>query len=390
MIGCAWSSFLAGRRFHEIITNKHQLLQQPVIQHSESVYTPCSGGGSTHNWTWLEYSRGRCPAGVKDDAATYSVLESESLTGGIEVLVSITHLDSDFLNSEERLAQAMLELIARTDNVEMLSYHCYRLAPGGGRCVGFLNPGSVVIFHTWSVEGVLSMEILLTGGTIPTMDSVRSLFGIPSAIDGRQARAPHNVSLQRQQGFTNVVKGAYLSWGVGTIEVKFAQVARMAIQTIDIADPTTGRFGGDTTTDTNKKEPEVYLDRKIASHRFFDLAYHEALVHPALFAHSNPRRVVIVGGSDGATLREVLKHNTVEEAIVVESDEALVQALRQHPQEWSNCNMLPGSTVSCFDDPRVKLVFGDAISWFQDRLGCDRPDSKGGQVDAIIWNRGYV
>jgi spermidine synthase len=49
--------------------------------------------------------------------------------------------------------------------------------------------------------------------------------------------------------------------------------------------------------------------------------YHEALVHPALFSHSNPKRVAIIGGGEGATLREVLKHNTVSEAIMIEIDE---------------------------------------------------------------------
>ena len=55
-------------------------------------------------------------------------------------------------------------------------------------------------------------------------------------------------------------------------------------------------------------------------------SYHEVLVHPALLAHPNPRRVLVIGGGDGGTLREVLKHESVERATMVEIDEGVVEA----------------------------------------------------------------
>ena len=61
----------------------------------------------------------------------------------------------------------------------------------------------------------------------------------------------------------------------------------------------------------------VFLDGVLQSCKSGDAAYHEALVHPAMFAHENPRRVAIIGGGEGATLREVLKHNTVEKVIMI-------------------------------------------------------------------------
>jgi spermidine synthase len=52
----------------------------------------------------------------------------------------------------------------------------------------------------------------------------------------------------------------------------------------------------------------VFLDGVLQSTRLGIEAYHEALVHPAIFAHPGPKRVAIIGGGEGATLHEVLKH----------------------------------------------------------------------------------
>lgn len=113
----------------------------------------------------------------------------------------------------------------------------------------------------------------------------------------------------------------------------------------------------------------VFLDGVMQSRRSGDAAYHEALVHPAMFAHSNPKRVAIIGGGEGATLREVLKHNTVEKVVMIEIDEMMVSLSREYLPEWNDCSILKGSTDSCFDDPRVEMYYEDAFAWFIDRYG---------------------
>ncbi|MFN8612185.1 MAG: hypothetical protein U0931_31865 [Vulcanimicrobiota bacterium] len=62
--------------------------------------------------------------------------------------------------------------------------------------------------------------------------------------------------------------------------------------------------------------------------------YHELFVHPAMLAHQNPARVLILGGADGATLREVLRHRTVQEVIVVDRDLELTRRCRLHLPEF--------------------------------------------------------
>ena len=113
----------------------------------------------------------------------------------------------------------------------------------------------------------------------------------------------------------------------------------------------------------------VFLDGVMQSRRSGDAAYHEALVHPAMFAHPNPKRVAIIGGGEGATLREVLKHKTVEKVVMIDIDQGVVDVSREFLPDWSDCSMLQGSAPNCFDDVRSELHCTDAFAWFIDRYG---------------------
>ena len=122
-------------------------------------------------------------------------------------------------------------------------------------------------------------------------------------------------------------------------------------------------------------EPDriVYLDGVLQSRRSGDAAYHEALVHPSMFAHSNPKRVAIIGGGEGATLREVLKHNTVEKVMMVEIDEIMVDVSREFLPSWSDCSQFVPNVTSCFDDPRVETHYIDAFQWFVNSFPSGEP-----------------
>lgn len=84
--------------------------------------------------------------------------------------------------------------------------------------------------------------------------------------------------------------------------------------------------------------------------------YHEMMSHPALFTHPNPRRVLIIGGGDCGTLREVLKHSTVALAEQVELDERVTRVAEKFFSELCASNR----------DSRARLRFQDGIHWVAD------------------------
>ena len=124
-------------------------------------------------------------------------------------------------------------------------------------------------------------------------------------------------------------------------------------------------------TDMDYVSPDrmLFLDGTIQSIRSTEHVYHEAMVHPAMFAHPNPKRVAILGGGEGATLREVLKHKTVESAVMIEIDEELVAISREFLPDFSDCSNFVDRAANCFDDKLTTTVFADGRQWFLDRYG---------------------
>jgi len=87
-----------------------------------------------------------------------------------------------------------------------------------------------------------------------------------------------------------------------------------------------------------------------------NFVYHEMMAHPVLFTHPNPKNVVIIGGGDCGTLREVLKHPNVEKVTQVDIDEAVTRASEKYFPELCESN----------NDPRATLLFDDGIKWMRE------------------------
>lgn len=78
----------------------------------------------------------------------------------------------------------------------------------------------------------------------------------------------------------------------------------------------------------------LLLDGKMQSSQKDEFIYHEALVHPGMTLHPRPERVAIIGGGEGATLREVLAHRTVKRAYMIDIDRAVIDLSKKHLPEW--------------------------------------------------------
>lgn len=84
--------------------------------------------------------------------------------------------------------------------------------------------------------------------------------------------------------------------------------------------------------------------------------YHEMMSHPVLFTHPNPEKVLIIGGGDCGTLREVLKHDSVKSAQQVDIDERVTRLSEQFFPALCESN----------NDPRAELYFEDGINWVKE------------------------
>jgi spermidine synthase len=89
--------------------------------------------------------------------------------------------------------------------------------------------------------------------------------------------------------------------------------------------------------------------------------YHEMISHPVILAHGNIKNALVIGGGDGGTIREVLKHPEIEQVTMVEIDANVVEASKLHLPELSQQ----------FDHPKLNLIIGDGIEF----VGKMKPES---------------
>ncbi len=100
----------------------------------------------------------------------------------------------------------------------------------------------------------------------------------------------------------------------------------------------------------------LVLDGRIQSSEADEFIYHEALVHPALLCHPGPERAMVIGGGEGATLREILRYRTIRRALMVDIDQEVVELCKRH---------LPEMHRGAFDDPRTELRHEDARAFLE-------------------------
>ncbi len=100
----------------------------------------------------------------------------------------------------------------------------------------------------------------------------------------------------------------------------------------------------------------LVLDDKTQSSSLDEFVYHEALVHPSMITHPNPKSIFIAGGGEGSTAREVLSYGDVENVTMVDLDQEIVELCMKH---------LPGHHRGAFKDIRLKTIYEDAYTFLE-------------------------
>ena len=130
----------------------------------------------------------------------------------------------------------------------------------------------------------------------------------------------------------------------------------------------------------------LILDGKTQSTERDEHIYHETLVHPAMLCHPGPKQVFIGGGGEGGTLREVLAHESVERATMVDLDAEVVELCRKY---------LPNHHQGSFDDSRTHLLHEDARRYLEntsdsyDAIILDLVDPLEGGTAALLYTQEF-
>ncbi len=281
-------------------------------------------------------------------------------SSGRHIVVDYWDCDTDLLNDEEKLI-LLLSQAAEAAEVKIVSTHSHRFEPDGVTAIAILAESHISI-HTWPKLGYAGVDIYtcgkgdplnakeilaeaLSAGRIELVELTRGGIDAPQAITVAPSKPLLHSRLPnddmsfiedtvpgRRHG--NVNHGFHIS--------KLIFKKRTQFQECLIFDnPLYGRI--------------LVLDGIVQLSTFDEYIYHEMIVHPPMFAHPDPQRVCIVGGGDGGTLREVLKHNP-KEVVMIDIDKQFVKAAAKY---------LPSLSDGAFSDPRVTLLFEDASEALQ-------------------------
>lgn len=96
----------------------------------------------------------------------------------------------------------------------------------------------------------------------------------------------------------------------------------------------------------------LVLDGMVQTSVVDEFVYHEMITHPAMCTHPNPKNVLVIGGGDGGTIREIIKHPAVEKATLVEIDGRVIELSKQY---------LPEIAVALTGAPKVEVKVCDGI-----------------------------
>ena len=118
--------------------------------------------------------------------------------------------------------------------------------------------------------------------------------------------------------------------------------------------------------ESNKYGKMLALDDMVMTTEKDEFHYHEMISHPALFTIGAAKNILVIGGGDGGTVREVLRHPSVEKVTMVEIDGAVIDACKEH---------LPAIAAS-FDHPKLELIVDDGIEFLK--------NASAGAYDLII------
>lgn len=111
--------------------------------------------------------------------------------------------------------------------------------------------------------------------------------------------------------------------------------------------------------DTEEFGRMLVLDGLVQATVRDEYIYHEMIAHVPLFTHPQPQRVLVIGGGDGGTVREVVKHDNVARVELAEIDGMVVDACRRYLPE----------TAAQLDNPRVQVKIGDGLAHVKQARG---------------------
>jgi spermidine synthase len=284
-----------------------------------------------------------------DDAPLGSL--DHTVSRGEHLLLDLFGCRSPLLDDEDGLLDLTADA-ARAAGATVLSGHHHRFEPHGVSVLCVLAESHISI-HTWPETGTATIDIYTCGSQADPAIACRVLEdALEPALVERSRIARGQPTTRATAAGLGVPVGEVVEW----LPERITPWDRYEHGATRIVHRSVSEYQEITIAETPAFGRMLLLDGIVQSSECDEFIYHEALVQPAMYATGAPRVALVLGGGEGATIREVLRWPTIERVVMVDIDGDLIGLAREHLGAWHR---------GAFDDPRTELIVGDAVEYLR-------------------------
>lgn len=280
---------------------------------------------------------------------------------GRHILVEFTGCNSDIMNDVFQIEQSMIQA-AKDAGATVIQSSFHHFSPYGVSGVVVIQESHLAI-HTWPEYQYAAVDLFTCGESVDpwvSFDILRKAFQAQnySALEmyrgslSNLKRVDYKVDETRSELEKKLVPNAQRSMWFTDKDDNQALSLRYSK---DLLYNKKSPFQNVRVYDTESYGKMLAIDNMIMCTERDEAHYHEMIVHPAMITHPSPERVLVIGGGDGGTIREVFKHSSVKNVTMVEIDELVIEASKLH---------LPSLTTE-FNNPKLNLIIGDGIEFIK-------------------------
>ena len=280
---------------------------------------------------------------------------------GNHILVEFMNCDPHIMNDVAGIERDMVAA-AEKANATVINSTFHHFSPWGVSCVVVIQVSHLAI-HTWPDYGYAAVDLFTCGDMDAwiSFDFLKEAFKSQSYSAIEMKRGSVNL-LQRNDFDMTTMRQRAGEWRnpeFFTRNVWFTD--KDDFQALSL------RFTGEVFFDVQSPFQRVRiiesykygkmlaLDDMVMTTIEDEFHYHEMISHPAIFTHGNVKNVLVIGGGDGGTVREVLRHKSIDKVTMVEIDGEVITACKEH---------LPQIAAS-FDNPKLDLIVDDGIAFIK-------------------------
>lgn len=279
---------------------------------------------------------------------------------GRHILVEFFGCKPEIMNQVSTIENSMVTA-AETAGATVINSTFHHFSPYGVSGVVVIQESHLAI-HTWPEFQYAAVDLFTCGEEVnpwKSFDYLKKAFGAEhySAIEMRRGavdqleRVDFDLTTMRDEAKGRVNPGKYTRnvWFTDKDENQALSLR----YTGDVLFEEQSEYQKVKVLETYAYGKMLTIDNMVMCTEKDETHYHEMISHPMVLAHGNVKSVLVIGGGDGGTVRELLRHPSIEKVTMVEIDEVVVKASKQH---------LP-TLSSEFDNPKLELSIADGIKF---------------------------